>query len=182
MEISATTIADVKLLRVPVFADERGWFGEIFNRNAFVAAGLPCDFVQDNQSYSARAGTLRGLHWQAEPHAQVKLIRVLRGAVLDVVVDLRRGSSTFGRHVAVELSAENRLQLLVPKGFAHGFLTLEPDTEVLYKVDAAYAPAAERGLHYADPDLAITWPDPPGVRVVSAKDRALPSLRELPSC
>jgi dTDP-4-dehydrorhamnose 3,5-epimerase len=182
MELLATAIQAVKLLRPRIFADQRGWFAEVFNRDAFAAAGLSYDFVQDNQSYSARVGTLRGLHWQDEPHAQAKLVRVVRGAVLDVAVDLRRGSSTFGRHVAVDLSAENRLQLLVPKGFAHGFLTLEPDTEVLYKVDAAYAPAAERGLHYADPDLAIAWPDLPGVRLVSARDRALPLLRELPSC
>jgi len=182
MEVLDTAIADVKLLRPRAFADERGWFAEVFKRDALVAAGLPHGYLQDNQSFSAEAGTLRGLHWQAEPRAQAKLVRVVRGAIVDVAVDLRAGSASRGRHVMVELRADNRLQVSIPKGFAHGFLTLEPDTEVLYKIDAPYAPAAERGIHYADPDLAIAWPDPPGVRLVSAKDRALPMLRELPSC
>jgi len=182
MEVQDTAIAGVKLLRPGVFADERGWFAEIFSRDSFAAAGLSHGYLQDNQSYSAEAGTLRGLHWQAEPYAQAKLVRVVRGAIVDVAVDLRAGSASRGRHVMVELSAANRLQVSIPKGFAHGFLTLEPDTEVLYKIDAAYAPASELGVHYADPDLAIAWPDPPGVRVVSARDLALPMLRELPSC
>jgi dTDP-4-dehydrorhamnose 3,5-epimerase len=182
MEVQDTAIAGLKLLRPRAFADERGWFAEVFNRDASAAAGLPHGYVQDNQSFSERAGTLRGLHWQAEPCAQAKLVRVVRGAIVDVAVDLRAGSRSRGCHVMVELSADNRLQLSIPKGFAHGFLTLEPRTEVLYKIDAPYAPACERGIHHADPDLAIAWPDPPGVRVVSAKDRALPMLRELPPC
>jgi dTDP-4-dehydrorhamnose 3,5-epimerase len=182
MEVIATAIQDVKLVRPRAFPDERGWFAEVFNRGALADSGLPHDFIQENQAFSPMAGTLRGLHWQAPPFAQSKLVRVARGAALDVAVDLRPGSLTFGRHVAVELSAENRLQLLVPKGFAHGFVTLVPATDVVYKVDAAYAPDHERGIHYADPDLAIAWPDPPGVHLVSARDRALPSLRELPPC
>jgi dTDP-4-dehydrorhamnose 3,5-epimerase len=179
MEIIETAIAEVKLLRPRLFRDERGWFAEIFSSEVFEHLALPHAFVQDNQSLSLRAGTLRGLHFQVPPHAQSKLVRVVRGAVFDVVVDVRRDRATFGRHVAVELSAENRLQLLVPPGFAHGFLTLRPETEVVYKVDAGYAPTHERGVHFADPDLALPWPEPPGVLLVSAKDRALPQLREI---
>jgi len=182
MEVIPTALAGVLLVKVTYHGDERGTFAEVFNRERFAAAGLPHAFVQDNQSWSREAGTLRGLHWQRPPFAQSKLVRVLKGAVLDVAVDLRRGSPTHGRHVMVELSAANRLQLLVPKGFAHGFLTLEPDTEVLYKVDAPYAAAAEGGICWDDPDLAIAWPDPPGVLVVSAKDRALPLLQALEAC
>ena len=179
MEVIETAIAGVKLLRPRLFRDERGWFAEVFSSEILERLALPHRFVQDNHSLSLRAGTLRGLHFQVPPHAQSKLVRVVRGAVFDVVVDVRRNSPTFGRHVAVELSAENRLQLFVPPGFAHGFLTLRPDTEALYKVDAGYAPAHERGVNFADPELALPWPRPPGVRVVSAKDRALPQLREI---
>jgi dTDP-4-dehydrorhamnose 3,5-epimerase len=179
MEVIPTALAGLVLVKVAYHGDERGTFAEVFNRERFAAAGLPHAFVQDNQSWSREAGTLRGLHWQRPPFAQSKLVRVLKGAVLDVAVDLRRGSPTHGRHVMVELSVANRLQLLVPKGFAHGFLTLEPDTEVLYKVDAAYAAEAEGGVHWADPDLALPWPKQPAVAVVSPKDQALPNLREL---
>ncbi len=182
MEVFETAIADIRLVRPQLFADERGWFAEVFSSSAFEQVDLPHGFIQDNQFCSPRTGTLRGLHWQCAPFAQSKLVRVIRGAVLDVVVDVRRDSGTFGRHVAVELSADNRLQLLVPRGFAHGILTLLPDTEVIYKVDAAYAPAHERGINFADPDLALPWPKPPGVVVVSAKDRALPMLKELDGC
>ncbi|MGH7004671.1 MAG: dTDP-4-dehydrorhamnose 3,5-epimerase, partial [Alphaproteobacteria bacterium] len=134
MEILATAIPEVKLLRPVYHGDERGYFAEVFNQRRFAEAGLPHAFVQDNHSRSATRGTLRGLHFQTPPLAQTKLVRVLKGAVLDVAVDLRRGSPTFGQQIRVELSDGNRLQVLVPKGFAHGFLTLEPDTEVLYKV------------------------------------------------
>jgi dTDP-4-dehydrorhamnose 3,5-epimerase len=154
---------------------------EVYHEAKFRDGGIPDTFVQDNQSLSREPGTLRGLHWQAAPFQQAKLVRVLRGRVLDVVVDLRRGSPTYRRHFAIELSAANRLQLFVPRGFAHGFLTLEPDSEVFYKVDALYDAAAERGLNWADPELALPWPDTPGVSVVSAKDRAWPRLSELPS-
>ena len=179
MEVLETAIDEVKLLRARAFVDERGWFAELYNGAQLAERGLPHAFIQENQAVSPLAGTLRGLHWQRPPFTQSKLVRVVRGAVFDVVVDVRSDSATFGRHVAVELSAENRLQLLVPRGFAHGFLTLRPDTEVVYRVDAGYAPDHERGIHFADPDLALPWPRPPGVLVVSAKDRALPLLREI---
>jgi dTDP-4-dehydrorhamnose 3,5-epimerase len=182
MEVFETAIAEVKLLRPRLFRDERGWFAEVFSTEALERLALPHGFVQDNQSLSLQAGTIRGLHFQLPPYAQTKLVRVIRGAVFDVVVDVRRDSGTFGQHVAVELSADNRLQLLVPRGFAHGFLTLVGDTEVVYKIDAVYAPAYERGIHFADPALALPWPDPPGIVVASAKDRALPMLKELDAC
>jgi dTDP-4-dehydrorhamnose 3,5-epimerase len=182
MEVVATAIPDVKLLRPVYHGDERGYFAEVFNRRRFATAGLPEAFVQDNQSCSATRGTLRGLHFQTPPFAQTKLVRVLKGAVLDVAVDLRRGAPTFGQHVVVELSQANRLQLLVPKGFAHGFLTFEPDTEVLYKVDAYYAPDHDRGVRFDDPDLAIPWPEDPGVVVLSQKDRRQPPFRDLATC
>lgn len=181
MDIIETGIAGLKLVRMRYFEDERGHFVEIFKRSSFLDAALPHDFVQDNVSLSRLAGTLRGLHWQAPPHAQTKLVRVGRGAVLDMVVDLRCQSPTYGQHFAVELSALNRLQLLVPRGFAHGYLTLEPDSEVIYKVDALYNAAAERGLYWGDPDLALPWPAAPEVTVVSEKDRAWPRLRNLAS-
>jgi dTDP-4-dehydrorhamnose 3,5-epimerase len=180
MEIIDTDISDVKLIRPVYHGDERGYFAEVFNQDRFAMAGLTHAFVQDNQSRSASPGTLRGLHFQTPPFAQTKLIRVLNGAVLDVAVDLRHGSATHGRYVTAELSAANRLQMLVPKGFAHGFLTLQPDTEVLYKVDAYYAADHDRGVHYGDPDLAIPWPEDPGVTVLSEKDRKQPAFRELP--
>lgn len=182
MDVFDTAIAAVKLLRARTHVDERGWFAELCNARTLEDLGLPHAFIQENQLVSPVAGTLRGLHWQVAPFAQSKLVRVVRGAILDVAVDLRRDSASFGRHVAVEISAASRLQLLVPRGFAHGLLTLQPDTEVVYKVDAAYAPDYERGVSFADPDLAIAWPDPPGVRVVSAKDRALPLLQALEAC
>ena len=181
METQATGIAGLELVRVRYFEDDRGHFVEIFKRSSFQDAALPHEFVQDNVSLSRQPGTLRGMHWQVPPFAQAKLVRVGRGAVLDMVVDLRRGSATYGRHFAVELSATNRLQLLVPRGFAHGFLTLEPNSEVIYKVDAPYDAAAERGLHWADPDLALPWPEHPEVAVISDKDRAWPRLRDLDS-
>ncbi len=181
MEAIDTEIPGLELVRVRYFEDERGHFVEMFKRSSFRDAGLPHDFVQDNVSLSRRAGTLRGMHWQAPPFAQAKLVRVASGAVLDMVIDLRRGSPTWGRHFAVELSAANRLQLLVPRGFAHGFLTLEPNSEVVYKCDAEFHAAAERGLHWADPDLALPWPADPEVSVVSDKDRAWPRLRDLAS-
>ena len=178
MNVRPTAIPDVLLLTPARHRDERGFFSEVYSRRALAeAAGVEPDFVQDNHAYSARAGTLRGLHFQAPPHAQAKLVRVLRGAALDVVVDLRHGSPTFGRHVAVELTAEGWTQILIPRGFAHGVLTLAPDTEVAYKVDAYFTPAHDRGVRWDDPDLAIPWP----VRepVVSTRDRGLPRFAEL---
>ncbi len=180
MEIQSTAIADVKLVRPKRHGDHRGFFSEVFNRDALVGAGLDLGFIQDNHSRSAKRGTLRGLHFQTPPFAQTKLVRVLRGAILDVAVDLRHGSATFGRHVAVELSEDNWDQLLVPRGFAHGFVTLTDDVEVFYKVDAPYAPAHDKGVCWDDPDLGIDWPVAPEDVVLSAKDAAQPRFRDLP--
>ncbi len=179
MQVEATAIAAVKLITPKRFGDHRGFFSEVYSRKAWAEAGLDDDFVQDNHSYSAEVGVIRGLHFQLAPFAQAKLVRVARGCILDVAVDLRRGSPSFGRHVAVELSAENWRQLLVPVGFAHGFCTLEPDTEVLYKVTQVYSPAHDRGLAFDDPALGIDWGVDPAKAVLSDKDRRHPRLSEL---
>lgn len=161
------------------FGDHRGFFSETYNRQRFVEAGIDMEFVQDNHSLSAAMGTIRGLHFQSPPFAQVKLVRVVRGRILDVAVDLRRSSATYGRHVAVELSAENGRQLLVPIGFAHGFCTLEADTEIHYKVSAYYSAAHDKGLAYNDPALGIDWPVTLGEAILSDKDRQQPRLADL---
>ena len=166
-------------LRTPRFGDDRGWFSETWSRARFHAAGIDCDFVQDNHSRSEAAGVVRGLHFQRPPYAQAKLVRCVRGAVLDVVVDLRAGSPTFGQHHAVELSAESGDQLFVPPSFAHGFVTLQPETEVVYKVSAPYAPALEAGLAWDDPDLSIAWPVAASEAVLTDRDRNWPRLRDL---
>lgn len=163
-----------------VFRDDRGWFVEAYNPAALAKAGIVAGFMQDNHSYSVSVGTVRGLHYQLAPTEQAKLVRVARGRILDVVVDIRRGSPTFGRHMAVELSAAGFQQIFVPHGFAHGFVTLEPDTEVLYKVDAPYDPARERGILWNDPDLGIEWPLPSEGAVLSAKDIVHPRLADQP--
>ena len=168
------------LLRLRRFGDHRGHFTETFSERDFRAVGVEGVFVQDNHSLSTCAGTLRGMHFQLPPRAQGKLVRVLRGPVLDVAVDIRRGSPGFGRHVACRLSAEGAEQLYVPAGFAHGFVTLVPDTEVAYKVTDYYAPECDRGLAWDDPDLALPWPAFPGGPVLSDKDRGHPRLRDLP--
>ncbi|HET8732889.1 MAG TPA: dTDP-4-dehydrorhamnose 3,5-epimerase [Anaeromyxobacteraceae bacterium] len=169
MELRRTAIPDVVVLEPRVFGDARGFFFESFNRRALEAAlGRPLDFVQDNHSRSAR-GVLRGLHYQL-PHPQAKLVRVVRGEVFDVAVDLRRGSPTFGRWVGERLSAENRRQVFIPEGFAHGFLTLSEDAEFLYKTTDYWHPEAERCVRWDDPALAIAWPDLGAPPVVSAKD------------
>jgi len=159
--------------------DARGFFSETWSRRRYAALGIDVDFVQDNHSYSATPGTIRGLHFQIPPDAQGKLVRVLRGAVLDVVVDIRHGSPAYGRPVAVELSAQNWRQLYVPPGFAHAFCTLVPDTEIIYRVTDYYAPQSDRGLAFDDPDLGIAWPVEPGAAVLSDKDRTHPRLRDL---
>ncbi|WP_457093881.1 dTDP-4-dehydrorhamnose 3,5-epimerase [Microvirga sp. P5_D2] len=182
LDIEPTAIPDVKILTPKRFDDGRGFFSEVYNRKRYEDAGVKLDFVQDNHSLSERAGTIRGLHFQTPPFAQDKLVRVVRGRVLDVTVDLRKSSPTFGRHVAVELSAENWRQLLVPIGFAHGFCTLEPDTEVLYKVTNYYSAAHDRGLAFDDPELGIEWPVSPGDALLSEKDRRHPRLVDLPAC
>ena len=180
MEIHQTAIPDVKLITPRKFGDHRGFFSETYNRKAMAEAGVDLDFVQDNHSLSGEKGVLRGLHFQTPPYAQDKLVRVTRGAILDVAVDLRRGSPTFGQHIAAEISAENWKQILVPIGFAHGFLTLEPDTEVVYKVTNYYAPDHDRGMLWNDPDLGIDWPIDPADVILSDKDKAQPRFADLP--
>lgn len=176
---SAEPIADVKLITPGRVGDERGFLSEVFRADRLREAGIALDFVQENHSYSARGGTVRGLHFQVPPRAQAKLIRVVRGAALDVAVDLRTGSPTFGRHVAVVLSADAWNQILVPAGFAHGFCTLEPDTELVYRLSDYYSPEHERGIFWADPALGIDWPVSEAQAHLSEKDRGLPRLAEL---
>lgn len=180
MQVEATTLPDVKIIHAKKFGDHRGFFSETYSARAFGEAGIDLVFVQDNHSLSAEVGTLRGLHFQAPPHAQDKLVRVTRGRILDVAVDIRASSPDFGKFVAVELSAQNWRQLLVPVGFAHGFVTLEPDTEVLYKVSAPYAPSHDHGLAFDDPALGIDWGLPSERLILSDKDRRHPKLAELP--
>ena len=180
LDIRPLTHPDVKLIRAPRFTDQRGYFTETYVRGDFVAAGIAHEFVQDNESLSLRPGTVRGMHFQIPPFAQAKLIRVLSGRIFDACVDLRRSSPRYGQHATVELSAESGDQLFVPAGFAHGFCTLEPDTTVLYKVDAVYSAEHERGIAWSDPALAIPWPIGPDAAILSAKDAALPPLRDLP--
>ena len=169
-------IAGLLLVEPKKFGDHRGFFSETYNRARLAEAGFDREFVQDNQSLSAAPGTLRGLHFQTPPFAQDKLVRVTRGAILDVAVDLRAGSPTYGDYAAVELSAENWRQLLVPVGFAHGFVTLEPDTEVLYKVTAYYSPENDAGLIWSDPLIGIDWSAAPAAPTLSAKDAAAPGF------
>lgn len=162
------------------FRDDRGVFTETFRVVEYATLGIDLAFVQDNQSLSHGAGTVRGLHHQAEPAPQAKLVRVLRGAILDVAVDIRRASPGFGRHVAVELAAGDGRSLFIPAGFAHGFCTLAPDTEVAYKVSAAYDPALDRAIAWDDPTLAIPWPVAADAALLSPKDRAAPRLTDAP--
>ena len=179
MLIETTPLAGVKLIVPKKFADQRGYFSETYNREALLQAGIAVDFVQDNQSCSATVGTIRGLHFQSPPFAQDKLIRVLRGRILDVTVDLRRSSPTYGQHFAAELSAENFKQMFVPVGFAHGYCTLEPDTEIFYKVSNFYAPQHDHGLAWNDPALGIPWPVRGDAAILSDKDRRHPRLADL---
>lgn len=172
-------IPDVLEIKPKVFGDDRGFFSETFNSNKFREKGITLDWVQDNQSLSREKYTLRGLHYQEPPFAQAKLVRVLRGRILDVAVDIRKDSPTFRRWVTLELSAEEFNQILVPIGFAHGFLTLEPDTEVLYKVSAPYSAAHDRSIRFDDPDIAVQWPLADHAPVLSTKDAAAPALREI---
>ena len=176
LDIREAALPEVKLVAPRRFSDARGLFSETWSRAAWRAAGIDVEFVQDNQSLSRAAGTVRGLHFQIAPVAQGKLVRVLRGAIFDVVVDIRRDAPGFGRFASAVLSAENGLQLYVPAGFAHGFCTLEPDSEVFYKVTAPYSPAHERGILWCDPALAIPWPVAPERAVLSDRDRAHPLL------
>lgn len=179
VEFERTVIPDVVIVKPKRFGDDRGFFSEVYSRRDFAEFGLNLEFVQDNHSRSAAAGTIRGLHFQVPPFAQDKLVRVTRGAILDVAVDIRRSSPTYGQHVAIELSAENWRQLLVPIGFAHGFCTLMPDTEVLYKVSNYYSAAHDCGLAWDDPALRIAWPVKTSAAILSEKDRRHPRLAEL---
>ena len=176
MKVERLSIPEVILVTPPRFGDNRGFFSEVFNRDRFAAAGIDGDFVQDNQSLSRERGVIRGLHCQVAPHPQGKLVRCVRGAIWDVAVDARVGSPTFGQWAAAELSAENWAQLWVPPGFLHGFCTLLPDTEVLYKVTDRYAKECERGVIWNDPALALPWPVAAGDAVLSEKDAVLPTL------
>jgi dTDP-4-dehydrorhamnose 3,5-epimerase len=178
MQVQTTELPGPLVITPPRFADARGYFTELYQAERYAAHGIPTEFLQDNLSWSAQAGTVRGLHAQRAPHAQGKLMQVLAGAVFDVAVDLRPGSPTFGRHMCVHLDAESGRQLYLPPGFAHGLCTLHPGTLVLYKVDARYAPDHESGLLWNDAALNIPWPDVASPALVSEKDRLLPTLAE----
>lgn len=177
MQIDPTDLPDVLMLTPARFGDARGWFSETWNAERLREAGLDLDFVQDNHSLSAEAGTLRGLHYQSPPRAQDKLVRCSKGAILDVAVDVRVGSPAYGRWVGVELSVENRRQLLVPKGFLHGFVTLTPDTEVQYKCTDVYAPECDGAVRWDDPAIGVDW-GLTGKPVLSAKDQVAPLLAD----
>lgn len=181
LDVKKTEIDGVLILTPKRWADARGFFVETWNAERFSRAGLPAAFVQDNQSHSAEAGTVRGLHYQAPPRAQGKLVRVLRGAVIDVAVDARRGSPTYGRHVRALLSAENGAQLYVPQGFLHGFATLEPNTDVAYKVTDYYSQPHDGAILWNDPDLAIDWGIDPARAVLSEKDAKAPRFADFRS-
>jgi dTDP-4-dehydrorhamnose 3,5-epimerase len=174
MKIDRLSIPDVMVITPPRFGDDRGYFSETYSAPKLAEAGIAEAFVQDNQSLSRQKGTVRGLHCQVAPHVQGKLVRVLRGAIWDVAVDARPGSPTFGMHAAATLSGDNGSQLWVPPGFLHGFCTLEPDTEVVYKVTGLYDRAAERGVFWRDPALALPWPVDEADALLSEKDRVLP--------
>ena len=181
MQVEELAIPSVKMLKPQKHDDQRGFFSEVYSARKCAKAGISIQFVQDNHSRSAKKGTVRGLHFQTPPFAQDKLVRVVRGAVFDVAVDLREGSPTYGRHVSAVLSAGRWNQILVPIGFAHGFMTLEPDTEVLYKVSDYYAPDHDEGLLWNDPALGIEWPIPAAEAILSDKDMRQPRLSELRS-
>lgn len=174
-------IPDIKLIIPKKHGDARGFFSETFTRRSLAAGGIDIEFVQDNHAFSAAKGTVRGLHFQTPPMAQAKLVRVIRGAILDVAVDIRVGSPSYGKHVAVELSAKRWNQLFIPEGFAHGLVTLTPDVEVLYKVSQYYAAANDKGLLWNDPALGIAWPVNPGEVILSDKDKVQPRLADLPA-
>ena len=181
MIVESQDIPEVKLIRPERFYDGRGFFSETYNRQHLSEFGIPADFVQDNHSFSSKKGVVRGLHFQINPHAQGKLVRVSRGAIFDVALDIRPASATRGQHVSTILSAENWAQIWVPEGFAHGFCTLEPDTEVLYKTTAYYAPGSSCGIKWDDPALGIAWPVDAEDAVLSDADRNYPRFADLPA-
>ena len=180
IKIEHTALFDVKLITPRRFGDHRGFFAETYSRQQYSELGVTTEFIQDNHSLSAAVGTVRGLHFQAQPHAQTKLVRCGRGAIFDVAVDIRRGSPTYGRWTGYTLSAENGAQLYIPVGFAHGFATLEPDSEIVYKCSDYYAPETEGALRWDDPDIGIAWPLT-GAPVLSEKDAAAPLLTDFNS-
>jgi dTDP-4-dehydrorhamnose 3,5-epimerase len=180
MQVLSSHFRDVKLLRPARHVDSRGFFSEAYSRRDYAAIGIHNDFVQDNHSLSLSKGVVRGLHFQLAPFAQAKLLRVLRGSIFDVVVDIRTGSRTFGQHIATVLSARDWNQIFMPAGFAHGFCTLEPETEILYKVDNYYSRDHDRGLRWNDPTIGIAWPVAEADAELSDKDRKLPFLADLP--
>lgn len=181
MQVVPTEIADVKLIVPKIHRDHRGFFSETYNKAGLAALGANLEFVQDNHSLSVERGVIRGLHFQIPPFAQDKLVRVIRGSVFDVAVDIRRGSPTYGKHVARVISAADWNQFLVPIGFAHGFCTLEANTEVIYKVTNYYSPEHDRGVLWNDPDLGINWPIAASEAILSDKDKKQPLFRDLPS-
>ena len=181
LKVESLEIEDVKLITPARFGDDRGYFSETFKKKAFLEAGIDADFMQDNQSLSVEAGTVRGLHYQAPPFAQAKLVRVLAGAILDVAVDVRTGSPSYGKWVKAEISAANGVQILVPRGFLHGFVTREPYTLVLYKVDAPYSREHDGAVFWNDPELGIDWGVAEDRAVVSAKDAAAIRFAEFKS-
>ena len=180
MKVKKTDLAGVLLIKPDRFGDHRGFFAEAYNQRLYVGLGIHANFVQDNHSLSASVGTLRGLHFQVSPHAQAKLVRCGRGAIFDVAVDIRRGSPTYGQWTGCKLSAANGVQMFIPAGFAHGFVTLQPDSEIVYKCSDYYAPETEGALRWDDPTIGIIWPlqgDP----ILSSKDVVAPSLVDLDS-
>ncbi|SFM76293.1 dTDP-4-dehydrorhamnose 3,5-epimerase [Shimia aestuarii] len=179
MQIETTPLTGVLILTPARFGDARGFFSESWNRARMAEAGIEIDFVQDNHSISTEKGTVRGLHFQTSPHAQAKLVRCGRGALFDVAVDIRAGSPTYGQWFGIELSAENGRQLLVPVGFAHGFVTLTENTEIIYKCSDYYAPDCDRAIAHDDPDIGINWGVSRAKRILSEKDAAAPTLAEL---
>jgi dTDP-4-dehydrorhamnose 3,5-epimerase len=181
LTVELLSLQDVKLLKSTRISDSRGYFAETYVRRDFAAAGIGHEFIQDNESRSQAAGTVRGLHFQVPPFAQTKLVRVLRGRIFDVAVDLRRSSATYGKHLTIELSEATGDQLLVPAGFAHGYCTLEPNSVVFYKVDNVYSADHDRGVHWADASLGIKWPVAASEAIVSERDRGFPDFRDLPA-
>lgn len=179
LRIQETELPGVLVIEPPLLEDLRGHFSEVWNRHSFAEAGIDCDFVQDNLSLSRAVGTIRGLHCQTEPEPQAKLVRCARGRLFDVAVDVRRGSSTYGRWTGVELSAENHLQLFIPTGFLHGFVTREPDTEIVYKCSHFYCAPCELAVRFDDPEIGIDWGIDPAEAIVSDKDAAAGSLAQL---
>jgi dTDP-4-dehydrorhamnose 3,5-epimerase len=181
MQIERFNIPDIFAMVLAKRADHRGYFSETYRRESLAAEGVNQEFVQENHVYSAQRGVVRGLHFQIAPHPQGKLVRCVRGAILDIGVDIRKESPCYGRHVAVELSAANWKQLWLPPGFAHGYLTLEPDCEVIYKVTDYWAPECERGIAWDDPALGIDWRIPKTDVILTDKDRSNPPLAEVES-